>query len=86
MKTWKIPPEKVAYLSRNFVVSGIFHLLPNRLPTAQTTEYMFQTVVYRAYVYRNGDTYANLGVSHTCMHQIASDYNNNVIECSQAKV
>ena len=47
-------PQKVAYLSRNSVASEIFHLLPNRLPTAQKTEFMFQNVAYRATVYRTG--------------------------------
>ena len=50
----KKPPQKVAYLSRNSVVSEIFHLLPNECPTAQMTEFMFQNVVYRATVYRTG--------------------------------
>ena len=48
----KKPPKKVAYLSRNSVVSEIFHLLPNDCPTAQMAEFMFQNVVYRATVYR----------------------------------
>ena len=43
------PPQKVAYLGRNSVVSEIFHLLG---PTAQLAEFMFQNVVYRATVYR----------------------------------
>ena len=50
----KKPPQKVAYLSRNSVVSEIFHLLPNDCPTAQMAEFMFQNVVYRATVYRTG--------------------------------
>ena len=50
----KKPPQKVAYLSRNSVVSEIFHLLPNECPTAQMAEFMFQNVVYRATVYRTG--------------------------------
>ena len=48
------PPQKVAYLDRNFVVSEIFHLLPYYCPTAQMAEFMFQNVVYRATVYRTG--------------------------------
>ena len=50
----KKTPQKVAYLSRNSVVSEIFHLLPNECPTAQMAEFMFQNVVYRATVYRTG--------------------------------
>ena len=51
----KKPPQKVAYLSRNSVVSEIFHLvLPNECPTAQMAEFMFQNVAYRATVYRTG--------------------------------
>ena len=50
----KKPPQKVAYLSRNSVVSEIFHLLPTCCPTAQMAEVMFQNVVYRATVYRTG--------------------------------
>ena len=50
----KKPPQKVAYLSRNSVVSEIFHLLPQYCPTAQMAEFMFQNVVYRATVYRTG--------------------------------
>ena len=50
----KKPPQKVAYLSRNSVVSEIFHLLPTYCPTAQMAEFMFQNVVYRATVYRTG--------------------------------
>jgi hypothetical protein len=50
----KKPPQKVAYLSRNSVVSEIFYLLPTYCPTAQMAEFMFQNVVYRATVYRTG--------------------------------
>ena len=50
----KKPTQKVAYLSRNSVVSEIFHLLPTYCPTAQIAEFMFQNVVYRATVYRTG--------------------------------
>ena len=50
----KKPPQKVAYLSRNSVVSEIFHLLPTYCLTAQMAEFMFQNVVYRATVYRTG--------------------------------
>ena len=50
----KKPAQKVAYLSRNLVVSEIFHLLPTYCPTAQMAEFMFQNVVYRATVYRTG--------------------------------
>ena len=50
----KKPPQKVAYLSRNSVVSEIFHLLPQFCPTAQIAEFMFQNVVYRATAYRTG--------------------------------
>ena len=46
--------KKVAYLSRNSVVSEIFHLLPTYCPTAQMAEFMLQNVVYRATVYRTG--------------------------------
>ena len=48
------PPQKVAYLSRNSVVSEIFHLLPTYCPTAQMVEVMVQNVAYRATVYRTG--------------------------------
>ena len=54
LKKLKKPPQKVAYLSRNSVVSEIFHLLPTYSPTAQMAEIMFQNVVYRATVYRTG--------------------------------
>ena len=54
LKKLKKPPQKVANLSRNSVVSEIFHLLPNECPTAQMAEFMFQNVVYRATVYRTG--------------------------------
>ena len=54
LKKLKKPPQKVAYLSRNSVVSEIFHLLPTYCPTAQMAEFMFQNVVYRATVYRTG--------------------------------
>ena len=50
----KKPAQKVAYLSRNSVVSEIFHLLPTYCPTARMAEFMFQNVVYRATVYRTG--------------------------------
>ena len=50
----KKPPQKVAYLSRNSVVSEIFQLLPTYCPTAQMAEFKFQNVVYRATVYRTG--------------------------------
>ena len=50
----KKTPEKVAYLSRNSIVSEIFHLLPTYCPTAQMAEFMFQNVVYRATVYIDG--------------------------------
>ena len=50
----KKPPQKVAYLGRNTVVSEIFHLLPTYCLTAQMAEFMFQNVVYRATVYRTG--------------------------------
>ena len=46
--------QKVAYFSKNSVVSEIFHLLPAYCPTAQMAEFMFQNVVYRATVYRTG--------------------------------
>ena len=49
-------PQKVAYLSRNSVVSEIFFLLPYICPTAQMAEFMFQNVAYRATVYRTGST------------------------------
>ena len=54
LKKLKKPPQKVAYLVRNSVVSEIFHLLPTYCPTAQMAEFMFQNVVYRATVYRTG--------------------------------
>ena len=54
LKKLKKPPQNVAYLSRNSVVSEIFHLLPNECPTAQMAEFLFQNVVYRATVYRTG--------------------------------
>ena len=47
----KKPPQKVAYLGRNFVVSEIFTYCPM---SAQIAEFMFQNVVYRATVYRTG--------------------------------
>ena len=50
----KKPPQKVAYLSRNSVVSEIFFLLPYICPTAQMAEFMFQNVAYRATVYITG--------------------------------
>ena len=50
LKKLKKPPQKVAYLSRNSVISEIFHLLPNECPTAQMAEFMFQNVAYRATV------------------------------------
>ena len=50
----KKPPQKVAYLSRNSVVSEIFLLLPYNCPTAQMAESMFPNVAYRATVYRTG--------------------------------
>ena len=50
----KKPPQKVAYLSRNSVVSEIFYLLPNEWPTAQMAEFMFQNMAYRATVYITG--------------------------------
>ena len=50
----KKPPQKVAYLGRNSVVSEIFHLLLTYCPTAQMAEFMCQNVVYRATVYRTG--------------------------------
>ena len=46
----KKPPQKVAYLSRNSVVSEIFPYCP----TAQMAEFMFPNVAYRAAVYRTG--------------------------------
>ena len=46
----KKPPQKVAYLSRNSVVSEIFFLLPYICPTALIAEFMFQNVAYRATV------------------------------------
>ena len=46
----KKPPQKVAYLSRNSVVSEIF--LSSQ--TAQIADFMFQNVAYRATVYRTG--------------------------------
>ena len=46
----KKPPKKVAYLSRNSVVSEIFHLLPNS-PNGRVH---VPNVVYRAIVYRTG--------------------------------
>ena len=54
LKKLKKPPQKVAYLSKNSVVSEIFHLLPTYCPTAQMAEFMFQNVVYRATVYITG--------------------------------
>ena len=53
-KKLKKPPQKVAYLSRNSVVSEIFFLLSYICPTAQMAEFMFQNVAYRATVYRTG--------------------------------
>ena len=53
-KKLKKPPQKVAYLSRNSVVTEIFHLLPTYCPTAQMAEFMFPNVAYRATVYRTG--------------------------------
>ena len=50
----KNSPQKVAYLSRNSVVSEIFHVLPTYCPTAQMAEFMFQNMAYRATVYRTG--------------------------------
>ena len=50
MKKFKKPPQKVAYLSRNSVVSEIF----SYYPTAQMAEFMFSNVAYRATVYRTG--------------------------------
>ena len=50
-------------LSRNSVVSEIFHLLPNECPTAQMAEIMFQNVVYRATVYRTGSKLGNFAWS-----------------------
>ena len=52
----KKPPQKVAYLSRNSVVSEIFHLLPTYCPTSQMAEFMFSNMAYRATVYRTGPT------------------------------
>ena len=46
----KKTPHKVAYLSRNSVVSEIFPYCP----TAQMAEFMFPNVGYRATVYRTG--------------------------------
>ena len=54
LKKLKKPPQKVAYLSRNSVVSEIFHLLPTYCPTAQMAKFMFQNVVHRATVHRTG--------------------------------
>ena len=54
LENMKKPPQKVAYLSKNSVVSEFFHLLPQYCPTAQMAEFMFQNVVYRATVYRTG--------------------------------
>ena len=48
----KKPPQKVAYLSRNSVVSEIFPYCP----TAQTVQFMFSNMAYRATVYRTGAT------------------------------
>ena len=42
------------YLSRNSVISDIFHLLPAYCPKAQMAEVMFQNVVYRTTEYRTG--------------------------------
>ena len=50
----KKPPQKVAYLSRNSIVSDIFFLLPYICPTAQMAEFTFQNVAYRATVYITG--------------------------------
>ena len=50
----KKSPQKVAYLSRNSVVSEIFHLLPTYCPTVQMAEFIFPNVAYRATVYRTG--------------------------------
>ena len=55
----KKTPQKIAYLSRNSVVSEIFHLLPTYCPTAQMAEFMFQNVVHRATVYRTGGPMAD---------------------------
>ena len=46
--------QKVAYLSRNSVVSEISLSLPNSLPKAQMAEFVFQDVAYRATVHRTG--------------------------------
>ena len=47
----KKPPQKVAYLSRNSVVSEIFLFQPN----SPNGRFMFQNVAYRATVYRTGE-------------------------------
>ena len=52
----KKPPQKVAYLSRNSVVSEIFPYCP----TAQMAEFMLPNVAYRATVYRTGAIYIRL--------------------------
>ena len=64
LKKLKKPPQKVAYLSRNSVVSEIFHLLPTYCPTAQMAEFMFQNVAYRATVYRTGAPTKKRGAKH----------------------
>ena len=46
--------QKVAYLSRNSVVSEISPLMPNLCPTAQMAEFMFPNVAYRATVHKTG--------------------------------
>ena len=47
----KKPPQKVAYLSRNSVITEIFFYCL----TAQMAEFMFQNLAYRATVYRTGE-------------------------------
>ena len=49
-KNMKKSPPKVEYFSRISVISEIFHYCP----TAQTVEFMFSNVAYRATVYRTG--------------------------------
>ena len=48
----KKPPQKVAYLSRNFSLTA--HSALQCCQTAQLAEFMFQNVVYRETVYRTG--------------------------------
>ena len=60
----KTPHQKVAYLSRISVVSGIFP----HCPTAQMAEFMFPNVAYRATVYRNGP---QASIIRICTNKVA---------------